>query len=139
MAEISGRSAGMHLITAPDVPLEAVVDPKNGHALGAEGEGIMEFLVEFELEIPEELKASGLAPREEDLAAAAQSLAEQGRLIRLWSVPSGLVDDKVLGLYRAKDLNELDDILDNLPFHEFVNVVITRLEPHPNDPYRGET
>ena len=115
------------------------MDPKNGHALDAEGEGIMEFLVEFELEIPEEVKTSGLAPREEDLAAAAESLAEQGRLIRLWSVPSGLVDDKVLGLYRAKDLNELDDILDNLPFHECVNVVITRLEPHPNDPYRGET
>jgi len=135
----SGRSAGMQLITVPYVPLEAVVDLKSGHALDTEGEGIMEFLVEFELEIPEEVKASGLAPREEDLAAAAESLAEQGRLIRLWSVPSGLVDDKVLGLYRAKDLNELDDILDNLPFHECVNVVITRLEPHPNDPYRGET
>ncbi len=127
------------LITVPYVPFEVVVDPKNGHALDAEGEGIMEFLVEFELEIPEEVKKSGLAPREEDLAAAAESLAEQGRLIRLWSVPSGLEDDKVLGLYRAKDLNELDDILDNLPFHECVNVVITRLEHHPNDPYRGET
>ena len=86
----------MQLITVPYVPFEVVVDPKNGHALDAEGEGIMEFLVEFELEIPEEVKKSGLAPREEDLAAAAESLAEQGRLIRLWSVPSGLEDDKVL-------------------------------------------
>ena len=133
------KKCGYAVDHGPYVLFEATVDPKNGHALDAEGEGIMEFLVEFELEIPEEVKTSGLAPREEDLAAAAESLAEQGRLIRLWSVPSGLVDDKVLGLYRAKDLNELDDILDNLPFHECVNVVITRLEPHPNDPYHGET
>ena len=97
----------------------------------------MEFLVEFELEIPDGIQASDVGLH--DVAVAAERLADQGRLVRLWNVPSGLEEDRILALYRSKDLNELDDILDNLPFNELVNVVITRLEPHPNDPYRGET
>jgi muconolactone delta-isomerase len=98
----------------------------------------MEFLVEFELEIPGDAATPDFA-FEQDVALAAQTLADQGRLIRLWNVASGLGHDKILALYRAKDVNELDQILDNLPLHEWVNVVITRLEFHPNDPYSGDT
>jgi muconolactone D-isomerase len=97
----------------------------------------MEFLVEFELEVQDGAQSPDF--REEDVARAAERLADEGSLIRLWNVQSGLEEDKIFGLYRAKDLSELDDILDNLPFHQWVNVVITRLHRHPNDPYRGET
>ena len=133
----SGKDASMQLTSAPSVPSDVGAGPTNGHAFDAEGEADMEFLVEFELEIPDGIQASDVGLH--DVAAAAERLADQGRLVRLWSVPSGLEEDKILALYRSKDLNELDDILDNLPFNEFVNVVITRLEPHPHDPYRGET
>jgi muconolactone delta-isomerase len=95
----------------------------------------MEFLVEFEVDLPDAVERSSVEFREEDVRLAAQSLADEGQLIRLWNVASGLAEDKVLGLYRVKDVNELDGILDSLPLHEWVNVVITRLEPHPNDPY----
>jgi muconolactone delta-isomerase len=94
----------------------------------------VEFLVEFELEVPEGTEVSSLTFREAEVAVAAARLAEQGYLLRVWTVPNGLEGDKVLALYRTKDVNELDDILDNLPLHELVNVVITRLEVHPNDP-----
>ena len=95
----------------------------------------MEFLVEFELDIPDVVAKSSAGFREEEVRLAAERLAEEGRLIRLWNVASGLAGDKVLGLYRVKDVNELDGILDSLPMHEWVNVVITRLEAHLNDPY----
>jgi muconolactone D-isomerase len=94
----------------------------------------MEFLVEFELEVPDGVAASDVIFNEVDAARAAERLADEGYLERLWIVPSGLDKDHILGLYRAKNVNELDGILDNLPFHEWVNVVITSLEPHPNDP-----
>jgi muconolactone delta-isomerase len=97
----------------------------------------MEFLVEFELKGSDGIAALGVAFPQEKIELEAQRLVRQGQLIRLWTVPNGLKEDKVLGLYRTKDLNELDEILDNLPFHERVNVVITRLEPHPNDPYHS--
>jgi muconolactone delta-isomerase len=131
------KDAGMQLMSAPHVLSDVGAGPANGRAFDAEGEDDMEFLVEFELEIPDGIQASDVGLH--DVAVAAERLADQGRLVRLWNVPSGLEEDRILALYRSKDLNELDDILDNLPFNELVNVVITRLEPHPNDPYRGET
>jgi muconolactone delta-isomerase len=94
----------------------------------------MEFLVEFELEVPRGEAVSDAALGE--VALAAERLADQGHLLRLWIVPNGSQGDKVLGLYRVEDVNQLDDILDNLPLQEWVNVVITKLEPHPNDPRR---
>lgn len=96
----------------------------------------MEFLVEFEIEVPDGVTVPDVHHREGEIELAAQGLADEGHLVRLWIVPNGLDGDKILGLYRTRDVNELDDILDNLPLHELVNVVITRLEPHPNDPYR---
>jgi muconolactone delta-isomerase len=102
---------------------------------GAFWQGNVEFLVEFELEAPDGAADPGVA-FEAEVTLAASTLADEGRLLRLWFVPNGLYEDKVLGLYRVEDVDELDDILDNLPLHEWVNVVITRLDPHPNDPYR---
>jgi muconolactone delta-isomerase len=75
----------------------------------------MEFLVEFELEVPRGEAASDAALGE--VALAAERLADQGHLLRLWIVPNGSQGD-------------------NLPLQKWVNVVITKLEPHPNDPRR---
>lgn len=98
----------------------------------------MEFLVEFELDVPVGATAPDVTFREATVASAADSLARRGHLLRLWMVPSGWGEDKILGLYRVEDVNELDEILDNLPFHQWVNVVITKLEFHPNDPFPSE-
>jgi muconolactone delta-isomerase len=48
------------------------------------------------------------------------------------SVPSD--QPKVVGLYRAKSERELDGLLRALPLYEWMQVAVTPLEPHPNDP-----
>src|ERR1700734_2413437 len=93
----SGKDASMQLTSAPSVPSDVGAGPTNGRAFDAEGEDDMEFLVEFELEIPDGVQASDVGLH--DVAAAAERLADQGRLVRLWSVPSGLEEDKILALY----------------------------------------
>jgi muconolactone delta-isomerase len=96
----------------------------------------VEFLVEFELKVSDGAGLPDLTLSEEiEVALAAEGLADQGHLLRLWFVGGGLEEDKLLGLYRTENVDELDAILENLPLHERVNVVITRLEFHPNDPH----
>ena len=40
----------------------------------------------------------------------------------------------MLGLYCAGSETELEGLLSGLPLYEWMNVTITALEPHPNDP-----
>ena len=51
----------------------------------------MEFLVEFELDIPDSVPKSEVEAREKSEAGAAETLADQGHLVRLWraSVDTG--------------------------------------------------
>ena len=50
---------------------------------------MMEFLVQFELDIPDGVAESEIEDREEAEAAAAEMLAEQGHLVRLWRASVG--------------------------------------------------
>jgi muconolactone delta-isomerase len=93
----------------------------------------MEFLVDFEI------KAEGIVPTEvteleQAEASAAAKLTADGHLLRVWRrpVPSGSA--RVLGLYRADSEAHLDDLLRALPLYPWMNVAITPLGPHPNDP-----
>ncbi len=92
----------------------------------------MEFLVEFELDIPDAAPEPEVKERERAEAVAAESLADEGHLVRLWrtSVPPA----RVLGLYRAASKAELDGLLDALPLSEWMHTSVTPLDKHPNDP-----
>jgi muconolactone D-isomerase len=94
----------------------------------------VEFLVEFEIGIPDGTPASEVSDREQAEAVAAANLVEEGHLVRVWTrnVPSGRTT--VLGLYRAEGESELDRLLGALPLHEWMSVTVTPLGPHPNDP-----
>lgn len=94
----------------------------------------MEFLVEFEINVPDGTPESDLTDRENAEAAAAARLADEGHLVRLWRrrVPNG--DTRALGLYRADSQTQLEDLLDALPLSDWMRVTVTPLEPHPNDP-----
>ena len=94
----------------------------------------MEFLVEFEINIPEGTPASEVNDRENAEAVAAAKLVDDGHLVRLWKRPVTYGDPKVLGLYRAESETELDALLAALPLAEWMRVTITALAPHPNDP-----
>lgn len=96
----------------------------------------MEFLVEFELDIPDGVAESEVEDRESAEAAAAETLVDEGHLVRLWQASVGTDRTTVLGLYRADSRAELDGLLGNLPLYEWMHISITPLVQHPNDPAR---
>ncbi len=93
-----------------------------------------EFLVEFEVEVPEGTPESEVERRTRAESAAAAKLADDGRLLRLWRRAAVADDTTAIGLYRAGSEAELDDLLRALPLAEWLQVTIIPLAPHPNDP-----
>jgi len=96
----------------------------------------MEFLVQFEMNIPDGVPESEVEDRERAEAAAAETLAGEGHLVRLWEAPVGTSRTTVLGLYRAGSKADLDGLLGALPLYEWMCTSITPLVQHPNDPMR---
>jgi muconolactone delta-isomerase len=91
----------------------------------------MEFLVEFEIDVPTGTPDAVLEQRQRAESATAAKLAEDGHLVRLWRRP--LVGDAI-GLYRADSQAQLEDLLASLPLADWLRVTVTPLEAHPNDP-----
>lgn len=94
----------------------------------------MEFLVEFEIAIPEGAAQTEVEARERAEAMAAAALVEKGHLVRVWKLSARDGRGSVLGLYRATSRAQLDGLLEALPLHEWMRMRVTPLEPHPNDP-----
>ncbi|HEY5173857.1 MAG TPA: muconolactone Delta-isomerase family protein [Acidimicrobiia bacterium] len=94
----------------------------------------MEFLVEFEVVVPDGTPESEVKEREDAEVAAAAKLAHEGHLFRLWTRPGAFGGTTVIGLYRAESEDVLDGLLDALPLHEWTGVTVTALAAHPNDP-----
>ena len=71
----------------------------------------MEFLVEFDIRVPDGTPVTEVEERTRAEAAAAEKLVEEGCLLRVWTrdTPSGATT--VLGLYRADGRAELDQEL----------------------------
>ena len=91
----------------------------------------MEYLVDFELRIPEGTADSAVSSRVAAEATAAANLAEQGHLVRLWRRPE---ESRAVGLFRADNRAEIDALLSDLPLYDWLRVTVIGLEPHPNDP-----
>jgi muconolactone D-isomerase len=98
----------------------------------------MEFLVEFEVEVPAGTSEAEVQDRERAEAVAATKLVGEGHLLRVWKQPRCTGEPAVLGLYRAQSEAQLDALLRALPLYEWMTVSVTRLEPHPNDPAAAE-
>lgn len=97
----------------------------------------MEFLVEFDVNVPPGTSEPEVNERVSAEASAAAKLAETGHLVRLWKLPEGDGGGKAVGLYRAENSAQLDGVLRGLPLYEWTQIVTTPLEPHPNDPVSG--
>jgi muconolactone delta-isomerase len=102
----------------------------NDPALEA-GSGATEFLTTFTVSIPEGTPVRTVEDTEAREAERAQQLAEQGHLLRLWAL-SG--DGRALGLWRARDMAEMQAMLTSLPLDAWMNVQTTPLTRHPSDP-----
>lgn len=59
---------------------------------------------------------------------------DRGHLVRLWKLPAAPGETKALGLYRADSEPQLDGLLAALPLYDWMQITVTPLEPHPNDP-----
>jgi muconolactone delta-isomerase len=94
----------------------------------------MDFLVEFEINVPEGTPETEVTAREDAESAAAAKLVDQGHLVRLWRRRVAPGESRPVGLYRAESEGELDGLLRALPLYEWMRVAVTPLEPHPNDP-----
>jgi muconolactone delta-isomerase len=94
----------------------------------------MDFLVDFEINVPEGTAESEVTAREDAESAAAAKLVDQGHLVRLWKRRIAPSKSRPIGLYRAESEGELDGLLRALPLYDWMRVSVTPLEPHPNDP-----
>jgi muconolactone D-isomerase len=101
---------------------------------GDKKEDVMEFLVEFEVEVPEGTPASEVEQRTRAESTAAARLADEGRLLRIWRRAAVAGDTTAIGLYRVDSEAELTDLLRALPLADWLQVTVTPLAPHPNDP-----
>jgi muconolactone D-isomerase len=94
----------------------------------------MEFLVEFEVNVPDRAPASEIEDRNHAEASAAARLVDEGHLLRLWKPPVAPGETKALGLYRADSQAQLAGLLGALPLYDWMDITVTPLEAHPNDP-----
>lgn len=91
-----------------------------------------EFLVEITTSIPEGTDPAEVGRRRAAEAVRAKELAAAGNLVRLWR-PVGEV--RSIGVWCAADEAELHEkVLGTLPLRLWMTVVVTPVEPHPNDP-----
>ena len=94
----------------------------------------MEFLVEFEVEVPADTPDAEVEQHQRAESAAAAKLAEDGHLVRLWRRPLRGDGATSIGLYRAESEAELGGLLAALPLADWLRATVTPLEAHPNDP-----
>ena len=94
----------------------------------------MEFLVEFEVEIPADTPHAEVERRQRAESDAAAKLAEEGHLVRLWRRPLLGDGTTAIGLYRAFSQAQLEELLAGLPLADWLRVTVAPLEAHPNDP-----
>jgi muconolactone D-isomerase len=94
----------------------------------------MEFLVEFDVEVPGGTDEAEMERRNRAESVAAAGLAADGHLVRLWRPAAAADNPAAVGLYAADSRAVLDELLRALPLADWMRVRIVPLEPHPNDP-----
>jgi muconolactone delta-isomerase len=96
----------------------------------------MEFLTTFEVAFPDSAGEQEVADMRAREAERTRELAEEGHLVRLWSLPPTPGRWRALGLWRADDADELQVALKSLPMDPWMTTETTPLTEHPNDPAR---
>jgi muconolactone delta-isomerase len=105
----------------------------NDPALAAKGlvEGSTEFLTTFTISIPDGTSAQAVEDTKAAEAQRAKELAGQGHLERLWALPG---TGRALGLWRARDGDQMQTIVKSLPLDRWMTTQTTPLTSHPSDP-----
>jgi muconolactone D-isomerase len=94
----------------------------------------MDYLVDFTITVPEEAPASEVEQRTTREGTRVAELAAQGHALRVWRPVPDDGRARAIGLYRAADDSELEAILESLPLRPWMEISVTALAEHPNDP-----
>lgn len=94
-------------------------------------ENPMEFLVRIDIEFPPELTSGEMSKLYAEEAAQAKVLATEGILVRLWRIPGRRSN---WGLWRAENATSLHEALMSLPLWKYMDVEVSAMARHPNDP-----
>jgi muconolactone D-isomerase len=97
----------------------------------------MEYLVEFITTIPDDAPPAEIQQRMEGETTRVVELAAQGHALRVWKPLPEDGRQRALSLYRAASDEELEAILDSLPLRPWMEISVTALAEHPNDPARS--
>ncbi len=108
-------------------------DPPGGRQQGAQ-----EFLTWFTVTFPADADQDEVARAQAGEAERTRELAAQGHLIRLWMLPTEPGSWRALGLWRADDAAQLQQMIDSLPLDKWMKTEPTPLTEHPNDPAAAE-
>lgn len=106
-------------------------DPARPQTLDPAG---TEFLTTFVLTIPAGTSAVEVDTLVAGEAERTRELADQHRLIRLWTLP---VRGHALGLWQARDGGAMQSTLASLPMADWLSVETVPLSRHPSDPATG--
>jgi muconolactone D-isomerase len=91
----------------------------------------IEFLVRIDTEFPPELTTGEISKLYAMETAQAKVLATEGTLVRLWRIPGRRSN---LGLWQAEDATSLHEALTSLLLRKYMDVEVTAMARHPNDP-----
>jgi muconolactone delta-isomerase len=93
-----------------------------------------EYLTTFTISVPAGTPREAVESAERSEARRASELAGQGKLLRLWMLPAQSAGSRALGLWRAGDAAEMQEILKSLPLDPWMTDETTPLTQHPSDP-----
>jgi muconolactone delta-isomerase len=93
--------------------------------------------VEFIITIPDDAPPAEVEQRLAGETTSVAELAAQGHVLRVWTPLPEDGRQRALGLYWAASDQELEAILDSLPLRPWMQISVTALAEHPNDPARS--
>ena len=82
-----------------------------------------EFLVEIEIELPDDERTAMLSAE----AERGRELRDAGSIVRMWRVPGRRAN---VGLWEAADASELHELLTSLPVFPWMNIQVRPLAEH---------
>jgi muconolactone D-isomerase len=97
----------------------------------------MDYLVEFIITIPDDAPHTEIEQRLAGETTRVAELAAREHVLRVWKPLPEDGRQRALGLYRAASDEELEAILKSLPLRPWMEVSVTALAEHLNDPARS--
>jgi muconolactone D-isomerase len=91
----------------------------------------MEFLVHIQIDWPADIDPAEQQRIITEEGVRARELGNEGRIKRLWRIPGRWAN---YGLWDAPDATSLHAAISSLPAYKYLDVEVTPLAQHPNDP-----